>query len=204
LRIAWSVTQHRIGGLSGDRVLYVGDHIYGDVLRAKKHSPWRTAMIIQELGQELSGVESSMRAADRWDELEAARDALAEELRAGQAELKQWERAGKRVDARVPARERRADEPADQAEHLRLRRRVDRVRARLKLLDSECADLERAIEACFHSYWGPLLKAGAEPSLFGMQVAQYACLYTARVSNLLGYSSAHYFRCPRDRLPHEL
>lgn len=183
----------RIGGLSGDRVLYVGDHIYGDVLRAKKHSPWRTAMIIQELGQELSGVESSMRAADRWDELEAARDALAEELRSGLVELKHWERAGKR-----------AEEPADQAEHLRLRRRVDRVRARLKLLDTECADLERAIEACFHSHWGPLLKAGAEPSLFGMQVAQYACLYTARVSNLLGYSSAHYFRCPRDRLPHEL
>jgi 5'-nucleotidase len=183
----------RIGGLSGDRVLYVGDHIYGDVLRAKKHSPWRTAMIIQELGQELSGVENSMLAADRWDELEAARDALAEELRSGQAELKQWERS-----------EKRPEDPAAQAEHLRLRRRVDRVRARLRTLDTECADLERTIESCFHEHWGPLLKAGAEPSLFGMQVAQYACLYTARVSNLLGYSPLHYFRCPRDRLPHEL
>jgi HAD superfamily 5'-nucleotidase-like hydrolase len=183
----------RIGRFQGDRVLYVGDHIYGDVLRAKKHSPWRTAMIIQELSQELSGVETSMRAADRWDELEAARDALAEELRSGSAALKQWERT-----------EHQWEEPGDQAEHLRLRRRVDRVRARLKMLDAECADLERTIESCFHEHWGPLLKAGAEPSLFGMQVAQYACLYTERVSNLLGYSPLHYFRCPRDRLPHEL
>ncbi len=35
---------------AGDRVLYVGDHIYGDVLRAR--SAWRTAMIIQEMDRE--------------------------------------------------------------------------------------------------------------------------------------------------------
>src|SRR5690606_22497231 len=89
----------RLGGLNGDRVLYVGDHIYGDVLRAKKHSPWRTAMIIQELGQELSGVEASMQAADRWDALEAAREALADELRSGHAALKHWERSAARRES---------------------------------------------------------------------------------------------------------
>jgi 5'-nucleotidase len=181
----------RLGGLSGDRVLYVGDHIYGDVLRAKKHSPWRTAMIIQELGQELSGVDASMQAADRWDALEAAREALLDELRHAQSSLRSAE----------PAPE---GDPVAQAERLRLRRRVERLRSQLRAVDNECADLERAIESCFHRYWGPLLKAGAEPSLFGDQVSAYACLYTAKVSNLLGYSPLHYFRCPRDRLPHEL
>ena len=34
-------------GVPGDEVLYVGDHIYGDILRSKKDSAWRTAMIIQ-------------------------------------------------------------------------------------------------------------------------------------------------------------
>jgi len=33
----------------GERVLYVGDHIYGDILRSKKSSLWRTAMIVPEL-----------------------------------------------------------------------------------------------------------------------------------------------------------
>ena len=41
-------------GILGEKVLYVGDHIYGDILRAKKSSVWRTAMIVQELEQELS------------------------------------------------------------------------------------------------------------------------------------------------------
>ena len=182
----------RLGGFVGDRVLYVGDHIYGDVLRAKKHSPWRTAMIIQELGQELAGVDSSMAATDRWDALEAAREALADELRSAQSAFKQLERPPLPEDASI------------QAEQLRLRRRVERAKSRLRSVDTECHDLERAIESCFHPYWGPLLKAGAEPSLFGDQVEAYACLYTAKVSNLLGYSPLHYFRCPRDRLPHEL
>jgi 5'-nucleotidase len=183
----------RLGGLTGDRVLYVGDHIYGDVLRAKKHSPWRTAMIIQELGQELSGVDASMQAADRWDALEAAREALLDELRHAQSALRSAEPP--------PAPE---GDPVAQAERLRLRRRVERLRGQLRAVDNECGELERAIEICFHRYWGPLLKAGAEPSLFGDQVSAYACLYTAKVSNLLGYSPLHYFRCPRDRLPHEL
>src|SRR5262249_49781096 len=40
-------------GVTGDRVLYVGDHIYGDILRSKKESAWRTAMIIQEMEAEV-------------------------------------------------------------------------------------------------------------------------------------------------------
>src|SRR5258708_24153626 len=31
---------------TGSSVLYVGDHIYGDMLRSKKESAWRTAMVI--------------------------------------------------------------------------------------------------------------------------------------------------------------
>src|SRR5690606_3496062 len=40
--------EHSIG-VRGSAILYVGDHIYGDILRSKKESSWRTAMIIQEL-----------------------------------------------------------------------------------------------------------------------------------------------------------
>src|SRR5262249_10988299 len=46
-------------GVRGDRVLYIGDHIYGDMLRAKKSSVWRTAMILQELEAELTAVEEN-------------------------------------------------------------------------------------------------------------------------------------------------
>jgi HAD superfamily 5'-nucleotidase-like hydrolase len=180
----------RLCRIDGDRVLYVGDHIYGDVLRAKKHSAWRTAMIIQELEDELIGVHATADDADRWDRLEEARRALSDELRSVQARLKE----NQRLDG---------EDPAVEAERVRLKRRVERTRARIRAVEGSCAQIEQDIETRFHNYWGPLLKAGAELSSFGHQVEAYACLYTGRVSNFLGYSPMHYFRSPRDRLPHE-
>lgn len=41
-------------GLAGDEILYIGDHIYGDILRLKKDCNWRTALVVEELGQEVA------------------------------------------------------------------------------------------------------------------------------------------------------
>ncbi len=41
-------------GPRGDKVLFVGDHIYGDMLRSRKSSNWRTAMVLQELEHEVT------------------------------------------------------------------------------------------------------------------------------------------------------
>ncbi len=35
------------------QVLYVGDHIYGDILRSKKTLGWRTMLVVPELATEL-------------------------------------------------------------------------------------------------------------------------------------------------------
>lgn len=40
-------------GAKGKDVLYVGDHIFGDILKSKKIRGWRTFLIIPELVQEL-------------------------------------------------------------------------------------------------------------------------------------------------------
>ncbi len=36
------------------QVLYVGDHIYGDILRSKKSLGWRTMLVVPELEAELA------------------------------------------------------------------------------------------------------------------------------------------------------
>lgn len=41
-------------GAKGKDVLYVGDHIYGDILKSKKTRGWRTFLLIPELVNELS------------------------------------------------------------------------------------------------------------------------------------------------------
>lgn len=40
-------------GAKGKDVLYVGDHIFGDILKCKKMRGWRTFLVVPELDQEL-------------------------------------------------------------------------------------------------------------------------------------------------------
>jgi len=186
-------------GLSGDQILYVGDHIYGDVLRAKKESAWRTAMVIQEMPAEIEVFARCAAALERIDSLDQARDALHHELRSRQTHLKELQRGIEqlRVDG--------DQSPPTELEVLRVRHRraIDRLRARIRTMESELAQLEDEVDLEFHPFWGSLFKAGPETSSFGDQVETYACLYTDRVSNFQAYSPMHYFRSPRDRMPHE-
>eukprot|EP00899_Mesostigma_viride_P003954 jgi/Mesvir1/1355/Mv12279-RA.1 len=57
-----------LGIKSGSQVLYVGDHIYGDIVRSKKTLGWRTMLIIPELDDELDKVKR-YNGAERQQEL---------------------------------------------------------------------------------------------------------------------------------------
>lgn len=46
-------TLTKLMGARGRDVLYVGDHIYGDILRSKKIRGWRTFLVVPELQQEI-------------------------------------------------------------------------------------------------------------------------------------------------------
>ena len=184
-------------GLPGDEVLYVGDHIYGDVLRAKKESTWRTAMIIQEMDAELRVLREHAVSFERSAALEQARDAVQDQLREQQARLK-------RVERKLADPDLGTEKASFEAKRVLHRRSIDRLRAQLKELDAERGELDDALDQAFHPFWGSVFKAGAEVSSFGSQVEQYAGIYTSRATNLAQYSPMHYFQSPRHRMPHEL
>lgn len=184
-------------GVRGDHVLYVGDHIFGDVLRAKKVSAWRTLMIIQEMTDELDAMERYAPELERLHRLESRRTTLVDALRDRQALHKALQRRLEQNGLEG------AERTELQAGRLRLRRAIERVRAQLKAVDAEHAELERTLEHACHPYWGSPFKAESELSSFGEQVERYACLYTDRVTNLHGYSANHFFRGPRHRMAHE-
>eukprot|EP00051_Salpingoeca_urceolata_P001362 m.40350 g.40350 ORF g.40350 m.40350 type:complete len:557 (-) comp11359_c0_seq2:1363-3033(-) len=52
-------TFHKLTGAVGSDVLYVGDHIYADILVAKKARNWRVMLIVPELAAERKTTESS-------------------------------------------------------------------------------------------------------------------------------------------------
>ena len=211
-------------GLRGDRVLYIGDHIYGDMLRAKRSSVWRTAMIIQELEEELvfhARVEDSLQ---RLEATERRRTRIDAELRYQQMLMDHLRRLQSGSDEAlralgqggaelpgVPDALDTTDASAQSeaiAETLRaagqeLERRLAVLRAAQKTAVDDVERIEQEIEQTFNPHWGPLFKEGTENSRLGEQVEDYACLYTSRVSNFLAYSPFQYFRSPRDHLPHE-
>jgi HAD superfamily 5'-nucleotidase-like hydrolase len=219
-------------GVTGDRILYVGDHIYGDILRSKKESAWRTAMIIQEMEAEVLAHEACRELHKKSAELEDRREDLEDQLRYHQQRYKDLTRkledepkaangaASLNGAAGLPSAPRSyaghdsgtlLHPPASavalmnhEAERGRTKRAVERIRGQLRQVDAETTAIEREIAQRFHAYWGSLLKEANETSSFGDQVEEYACIYTSRVSNLLAYSPLQYFRSPRDLLPHEL
>lgn len=179
----------RLTGAAGSRTLYVGDHIYGDILRSKKDSAWRTAMIIQELDQELGALRLSSERISQKLELESTKAHLDDEVRYYQRRLKEMLAAGTGETDR---------------EMVRVKAALDEMRKGVRDLDQRFDELEEQIDAAHHQYWGSLLKEGGELSSFGAQVERYADLYMRRVSCLRHYSPEQFFRSPHDFMPHEL
>jgi len=77
------------------------------------------------------------------------------------------------------------------------------MRRRRHNLIEQLRETERSFENQFNPYWGLIFRLENETTIFGEQVKDYACLYTSRVSNFLNYSPMHYFRAPRQPMPHE-
>lgn len=167
--------------LRGEHVLYVGDHIYGDIIRSKRDTLWRTALVIEELEEELTlqgqtyGVRSELEGIDEHVEL------LSEQIRM--------------METRRPSQEPRTARQDD----LQLQSR----RHALEALVAQRQHLASRIAEGYNPHWGSVFRAGNELSRFGRQVEEYACIYTSRVTNLLRYAPSHYFRSPRHWLPHE-
>jgi 5'-nucleotidase len=189
-------TLERLLGIGGDRVLYVGDHIYGDILRSKKSSLWRTCMVVQEIEVELAWLERNGDALSELSRLEGLRVRMEDELSVHRATLNA-------LDRRV---ERSADPAAHDeldAERRRAKAELEALRRALREADARIAELERGVEEGLNPHWGLTFKEGNENSRFGEQVEVYACLYTSRASNFVYYSPMQYFRSPRAMMPHE-
>ena len=69
-----------LGVTSGSQVLYVGDHIYGDILRSKKTLGWRTMLVVPELQHELECLRRADEAGfpEKLGKLRQRRDALSD------------------------------------------------------------------------------------------------------------------------------
>ena len=177
-----------LGG-SGEQVLYVGDHIYGDVLSSKLHSTWRTALVVNELEDEL---EIRQRLSSEHRHMEVLRAELAD--------------SGQRMDDLGDVLElyrKLSQPPKGDPSIARTQALLDALRAEHKAMRQHVRRIQGRISTAINPYWGSLFKQGSNKSLFGSQVDDFACIYTSRVSNFAQYGSSHYFRVLLDSMMHE-
>ncbi len=174
-------------GLSGEEILYVGDHLFGDVHASKSALRWRTALVLYELEAE---VDALIDFADQETRLIELMDEKGR-LEAEQADLRLIRQRNKYTPIEPPRSNRSLD------------RALDDIRALLADLDEKIAPLAIAAGALSNDRWGLLMRSGVDKSLFARQVERYADVYTSRVSNLL-YATPHGFlRAFRSPLPHD-
>jgi HAD superfamily 5'-nucleotidase-like hydrolase len=175
-------------GLSGDEILYVGDHMFGDVRATKRVLQWRTALILRELEAEVVAIEG---------------------LRATEAVLAARMRAKERLevaldDARLALVRRRGGYgPPVTGTEGELEARVTDLRAQVLALDADIAPMAKAVSEASHPEWGLLTRAGNDKSHLARQLERYADIYTSRVANLLYATPFVYLRSPRGSLPHD-
>ena len=186
-------------GAQGEQVLYVGDHIYGDVLRSKKNASWRTLMLIPELERELKLLESKADDLRGLLRLETTRRRA---LRRASVLLDQWKRNRVRRHLLGPRLSPDATTALDhEAAHLAASAEALQRRAELQSLE---LDREmRGVEAAFNPMWGPIFRDRDEQTRFADQIQQFACAYTGKVANLYMVDPHSTVYAPVPALPHE-
>jgi HAD superfamily 5'-nucleotidase-like hydrolase len=192
------VAFEQMTGIKGEQVLYIGDHIYGDILRLRKQHMWRTAMVVQELEREISVSDRLAAQIEDLDLLDRRHRNLESEIDYQTLRLKKIQRLLDDETTTAILRTRLEDERRV------ARGSVDSLRDRANLMTAELDSLEQRVDRAYNPHWGSCLREGNENSRFGEQVNDYADLYTSRVSNFGPYSPLRYFRAPRRPMPHEI
>jgi 5'-nucleotidase len=175
-------------GLSGAQILYLGDHLFGDVHVSKKTLRWRTVLILRELEPEIRALQGAEAADAELVQLMGRK----EELDSRMAHLRL---ARQRAQAGYG--------PAPPANLEELEAAIKSIGAEIQALDATIGPLAKASGETGNPTWGPLLRAGYDKSLFARQVERYADVYTSRVSNFLAATPFAYLRAARSSLPHD-
>ncbi|MCA9323065.1 MAG: HAD-IG family 5'-nucleotidase [Planctomycetes bacterium] len=184
--------EQRVGS-AGLEILYVGDHIYADLITSKRSSHWRTMLVISELEEELEVHEDLPGFARQLRDVDLHRAQTDLEVHHWQS----LERVLRKLET---------DDQQLLIESLigQCVRQRDRARKALRQYIRQRESLRTRISEAINPYWGSLFRAGSELTYYGKQLEDFACTYTGRASNLTLYPRDFYFRSGFDHLPHEL
>jgi len=175
----WNHLQAMLDIEAGEEILYVGDHLYADVLRSKRALGWRSCFIMPELTEEMRMFHEQMELRQSIIDLRKLRDEL---NLYGDKLKRELSRGSFSEDARKKLEQ------------------IDEDEWKIK---EKLADANREYHSSFHPRWGQMFVAGYQDSRFAYFVQNYACLYTSKATNLGLVSPSRAFRTSGELLPHD-
>ncbi len=165
--------------LNGDEILYIGDHIYGDILRLKKDCNWRTALVVEELGEEIQAQKKAAPIEKKIQDKMSMKKKMEQDY--------------------IILHTTRIEEDTHQYDA-----ELHTLQIKISEIDLEISKLIKEQQTYFNPKWERIFRAGAEESYFAYQVERYACIYMEKLSDLFEYSPLTYFRANRRLLAHDL
>ena len=175
-------------GLKSAQILYIGDHVYGDVHVSKSIRRWRTALIAREMEAEVEALTHFQPIQQQLSQL--MRDKVALEQRASRVRL-QLQRLAHHPDGASPILK------------ANLKATFDQIIADIVAGDDQIRPLAVAASKLGNPEWGLIMRTGNDKSLMARQVERHADVYTSRVSNFLYETPFSYIRSSRGSLPHD-
>lgn len=170
-------------GLSGEQILYLGDHIFGDVLKIKKTCNWRTGLVIEELVNEVECCKKSATTLKLMDQLMAQKA---------------------KYELMIDEHYDQSIEKGRSSQELKFKKKLQGLYQKMHEIDAKLKKVIPRYNQFFNPYWGETMRAGQEPSRLAGQIEKYACIYMARVANFGDYSPRTYYRPMRRTLPHDI
>lgn len=165
-------------GLREDEILYVGDHIYGDVVRIKKDCNWRTALVIEELGAEIKAQKLAHNVENKISKVMEHKIQLENEYIHLQSK-------------------------AIEEQSSKYHNKLHKLQEKIITIDKKLGNLIAEQNNFFNIYWERIFRAGVEETFFASQVERFACVYMEKLSDLLDYSPLTYFRAKKRLLAHD-
>ncbi|XP_025093778.1 cytosolic purine 5'-nucleotidase-like isoform X1 [Pomacea canaliculata] len=165
-------------GARGKDVLYIGDHIFGDILKSKKIKGWRTFLVIPELTQEVRVWTEKRDLFQQVTQLESALSDIYKSL------IKLNNGNGKnKVEIRFL--DSSTEEKPD----------ISKIQLSLR-------EVAHKLDMSY-GMLGSLFRSGSRQTFFAAQVIRYADIYASTFLNLLYYPFCYMFRAPAMLMPHE-
>ncbi len=196
-------------GVDGSEILYIGDHMYGDVTVSKAIRRWRTALILRELEDEIVALTGFRPLQRQLMDLVAEKERLEHRISRLRLEVHHARAAAGlpivplgRISALPPA-EAAADAAALPPPIAAREAELKALREAIVALDRAIDPLAQAAEQLGNARWGPTMRTGADKSYLARQLERHADVYTARVSNFRLATPFAYFRAPYGSLPHD-